>query len=112
MAQPAGTVNDRGRQNDAAGDPSKTDARHARLAYAGRVARTGVSFEGRAGNQAALGAHRRGRNGLSTVSENFTMACRRCQSFRVNSMVFEESMAKTSSICRATAGLKTSMLIS
>jgi hypothetical protein len=57
-------------------------------------------------------AQSRGRSGVRTVSENFTMACRRCQSSRVSSMVFDESISKISSICRATAGLRTSMLIS
>jgi hypothetical protein len=56
--------------------------------------------------------HKRGRSGVSTVSENLTMACRRCQSGSVSSTALVESMAKTSSICLATSALKTSMLIS
>ena len=57
-------------------------------------------------------AHSSGRSGVSTFSDNFTIACRRCQVARVSSMVFVESIRKISSIWRATSALKTSRLIS
>lgn len=75
----------------------------------GRTCRLGLD---RAERPSSATAQRSGRSGVRTVSENLTMACRRCQSGRVSSIVLDESMSKISSICRATPGLKTSMLIS